>query len=110
MMNAGRSGLRDRKRVVVAVVCAVMVLSLLVSSAYIVHEAACHHRCLGENCPVCQFVAQVEQLCKGFGLVLLVLLLACFAMLARPAAYGRRTVANAAELCTLVGRKIRLND
>jgi hypothetical protein len=31
-------------------------------------------------------------------------------MLARPAAYGRRTVANAAELCTLVGRKIRLND
>jgi hypothetical protein len=59
---------------------------------------------------VCQFVAQVEQLCKGFGLVLLALLLACFAMLARPAACGGGTMANVAELCTLVGRKIRLND
>ena len=110
MMNAGHSGLRDRKHIVIAVICAVMVLSLLVSSAYIVHEAACRHQCLGEHCPVCQFVAQVEQLCKGFGLVLLALLLGCFAMLARPAACDRGTMANVTAFCTLVGRKIRLND
>lgn len=110
MMNASHSMLRVRKHALVAVICAVMVLSLLVSSAYIVHEAACHHRCIGENCPVCQFVAQIEQLCKGFGLVLLALLLAGFATIARPAAFGRGTVANVTTLCTLVGRKIRLND
>ena len=110
MMNAGYSGLRDRKHIVVAVVCAALVVSLLVSSAYIVHEAACHHQCVGENCPVCRFIAQIEQLCKGFGLVLLALLLACFAMVARPVAFGWSVMANGAELCTLVGRKIRLND
>ncbi len=110
MMNFDHSGPRGRNHVFVAVVCAVLVLSLLVSSAYIVHEAACHHLCMGEQCPVCQFLAQVEQLCKGFGLVLLALLLAGFAMLARPSAFGREVTANGSVLCTLVGRKIRLND
>ena len=98
------------RHTIAVIICAVMLLSIFVSSAYIVHEAACRHQCLGEHCPVCQFVAQVEQLCKGFGLVLLALLLACFAVLARPAACDRGTMANVTAFCTLVSRKIRLND
>ena len=109
-MTCDNSGLLGRKHGFVAVVCAVLVLSLLVSSAYIAHEAACHHQCMGENCPVCQFIAQIEQLCKGLGLVLLALLSACFAMITRPAVFGWSVMANGAALCTLVGRKIRLND
>jgi len=109
-MGLDRCGLRGRKHIIVAVICAALALSLLVSSAYIVHEAVCHHQCLGENCPVCQFIARVEQLCKGFGLVLLALLLAGLAMLARPAAFGWGVMANGTAPCTLVGRKIRLND
>ena len=109
-MSPGYTGLRGRRHIIVAVVCAALALSLLVSSAYLVHEAACHHQCVGENCPVCQFIARVEQLCKGLGLVLFAMLLACSGMVARPAAFGWREVANGAALCTLVGRKIRLND
>lgn len=43
-MNLDRCGLRGRKPVIVAVVCAALALSLLVSSAYIVHAAVCHHQ------------------------------------------------------------------
>jgi len=110
VLNLEGCGLRGRRHIIVAVICAALALSLLVSSAYIAHEAAFHHHCVGESCPVCQFIARVEQLCKSFGLVLLALLLAGFAMLARPAAFGWAAMANGTALCTLVGRKIRLND
>lgn len=109
-MNLERCGLRARKHIIVAVACAALALSLLVSSAYIAHEAAFHHQCMGENCPVCQFIARVEQLCEGFGLVLLAMLLSGFAVPARPAALGWGEMVNGTALCTLVGRKIRLND
>ena len=101
----------DRRRhVIAAIICAALLMTIFVSSAYIVHEAAHHHDCTGENCPICQFIAQIEQTRRGFGMALLALLLLCF-MLAVD--HGWRTGALAAQvpvLCTLVGRKIRLND
>ena len=99
-----------RRHVIAAIICAVMLLSVFVSSAYIVHETAHHHECAGENCPICQFIAQIEQLRRGFGMALLALLLICFA-LAVGREWRRQTIAaDVPALCTLVGRKIRLND
>lgn len=107
--ETGMNRCANRRHVAIAVVCAVMVLSMLLSSAYLAHEAACHHSCVGEDCPVCRFIAQVGQLRRDFGLALLALLAACFAV-----AVGRASFAPAAAYMppcsTLVGRKIRLND
>ncbi len=101
----------DRRRhVIAAIICAALLMTIFVSSAYIVHEAAHHHDCPGENCPICQFIAQIEQTRRGFGMALLALLLLCF-MLA--VGHGWRTRSVAAQVparCTPVGRKIRLND
>ena len=63
------------------IIGAALLLCIFVSSAYIVHEAVCHHDCAGENCPICQFIAQIEQLRRGFGMALLALLLICFMLI-----------------------------
>ncbi|MBQ3479662.1 MAG: hypothetical protein IJH25_16020 [Clostridia bacterium] len=101
----------DRRRhVIAAIICAVLLMTIFVSSAYIVHEAAHHHDCTGENCPICQFIAQIEQTRRGFGMALLALLFLCF-MLAVDHGWRTRAVAEQVPaLGTPVGRKIRLND
>ena len=98
-----------RRHVFAMAMCVVMLLSVIVSSAYIVHEMAHPHDCAGVDCPICQFIAQVEQVRRGFGMMLLALLLVCCALIARR---ERRAwvAAGVSALCTLVGRKVRLND
>ena len=102
--------MNKRRHVIAAIICAVMLLSIFVSSAYIVHEAAHHHDCIGEDCPICRFIAQIEQLRRGFGMALLALLLLCFALAVGREWRTRAMAAHVPALCTLVGRKIRLND
>ena len=98
-----------RRHMIAMALCVAMLLSLFVSSAYIVHETAHHHDCTGENCPICQFIAQVEQVRRGFGMILLALLLICFALAVRRDACAIAS-ANWPASGTLVSRKIRLND
>ncbi len=89
--------------------CVAVLLSVFVSSAFIAHEAAHPHDCCGEDCPICQFIAQVEQVLRGFGMILLAGLLMSFALAVdrnRPGLTGMDLPA----LGTLVSRKIRLND
>lgn len=102
--------LRNRRHLIVAIVCVAVVLSLLASSAYLAHEAARRHSCVGENCPICQFIAQVEGLHRGLGLALLALLLCCFALDAGRAWHRRVTAGTVPAFSTPVGRKTRLND
>ena len=98
-----------RRQVLAVLICALMALSMLASSACIAHEAIHPHACTGEDCPVCQFIAHLEQVRRDFGAVLLALLLICTSL-----AVGRawRTVPAIAvpALATPVGRKIRLNS
>ena len=98
-----------RRHMIAMALCIAMMLSMFVSSAYIVHEAAHHHECTGEDCPVCRFISQVEQVRRGFGSILSVLLLICFAL----TVLRDRCTFIPADLSasgTLVSRKIRLND
>ena len=99
-----------RRKAIAAIICVVVMLSIFVSSAYIVHEAAHHHDCTGENCPICQFIAQIEQTRRGFGMALLALLLLCFMLAVGHGWHTRAVAAQVPALCTPVGRKIRLND
>ena len=109
MNRSCRFALHNHRRVIGVALCIVMVLSLFVSSAYIAHEAVRHHACSGENCPVCQFIAQVEQVRRGFGMILLALLLICFALAVRRD-WRALPSADLPASGTLVSRKIRLNN
>lgn len=45
----------DRKRRIALFLCLGLIVALVASSAYIIHEA--NHDCAGEDCPVCQMIA-----------------------------------------------------
>ena len=109
MNRSCSTALKNRRRVIAMALCIAMMLSMFVSSAYIAHEAAHHHVCSGENCPVCQFISQVEQVRRGFGMILLALLLIYLALAVRRD-WRAFMSANPPVSDTLVSRKIRLND
>ena len=98
-----------RRHAIVMMLCAVMLLFLFVSSAYIAHEAAHPHDCTGEHCPVCQFIAQLEQLRRSFGAALVALAALCLAPIARRSMRAL-TPADVPAFATPVGLKIRLNN
>lgn len=98
-----------RRHWIVVAVCVVLLLCVFASSALIAREAAFHHHCVGENCPICRFIEQVELVRRAFGAALLVLLAICVALVAGRAWRDREGM-DAPAFCTLVGRKIRLND
>ena len=101
----------NKRRIAIAVaMCAVMLFSMIASSAYIMHEAAHHHDCTGKECPICQFIVQIWQLRRSFGMALLAMLLVCPALAMGLAWRARAMAGDVPALCTLVGRKIRLND
>ena len=109
MNRSCSTALKNRRRAIAMALCIAMMLSMFVSSAYIAHEAAHHHVCSGENCPVCQFISQVEQVRRSFGMILLALLLIYFALAVRRD-WRAFMSANPPASDTLVSRKIRLND
>ena len=102
--------MKHRRHVIAAIICVAIALCLFVSSAYLVHETAHRHACSGENCPICQFIAQVEQLRRGFSMALLALLVICFSLAVGHPRHAGATAEDRYALCTLVGRNIRLND
>ncbi len=107
-MEGGRI-VSKRKTVIAVAMCAVMLLVMLASSAYIARETAHRHDCAGEKCPICQFIAQVAQLRRSLAGALLALLALRLVTATGRARCPRLAVATPVT-CTLVGRKIRLND
>ena len=57
-------------RALKGVVCLLLALCLLVSSAYLMREAFHPHDCDGEACPICPLIIRVEQIGRGLGLLL----------------------------------------
>ena len=57
-------------RALKGVVCLLLALCLLVSSAYLMREAFHPHDCDGEACPICALILRVEQIGRGLGLLL----------------------------------------
>lgn len=96
------------KRTGVLLLCVAFVLTLFVSSAYLVHEAG-HIHCTEEDCPVCRTIATAVNFLQALGLVILVL----FGLSAPGACRLFRQVLSgmpAPASGTLVSWKIRLND
>ena len=96
------------KRAGALLLCVAFVLTLFVSSAYLVHEAG-HTHCTEDDCPVCRTIAMAVTLLRALGLVILVLF-----GLSAPAVclfFGHLPAGTPAPASgTLVSWKIRLND
>ena len=99
--------MRDRRRLTALVLCAVLLLALAVSSAFIVLEA--EHACSGEACEICESIAKTVALLRGVArCAFLLLFAACLAPLLRALCAWK--AARLPALGTLVCWKVRLND
>ena len=63
--------MRHQKRIGAGLLCVILILALLVSSAFIVHETG--HNCTGEDCLICQAMALNGQLLRLIGVAILLL-------------------------------------
>ena len=95
------------KRFGALLLCVGMVLLLLISSAYIVHEA--DHDCVGEGCHTCETIHHLTAMIRGFGMALLVLLVAILLLALRPICHFPERE-NLPAGSTLISWKIRLNN
>ena len=97
----------QRKRIYALLLCAGLILSLIVSSAYVV--LAMGHPCDGKCCKICENVAKTEALLRSFALFASVLGLA-FAALYIPRAFRALFASVRSAEGTLVCWKVRLNN
>ena len=97
----------NRKRIYAWILCFGFVLTLFVSSAYIVHEA--DHDCIGEGCDICETIALTEALLHSFVLlgVVLLFLFAAWVILKHPLFLD---AVRRPKRSTLVSWKVRLNN
>ena len=98
--------MKDRKRIGAWILCISFVLILFVSFAYIVHEV--NHDCAGEECDICETIAQTEVLLQSFALAGVVLLLFTALTVLKPGCFkkGNRLPVHG----TLVSWKVRLDN
>lgn len=99
--------MKNQKRLFALLMCIGLVLTMIVSSAYIVMNA--EHDCTGHDCDICEHMAEVRALLKGTSL--LGLLASLFIMSAAVCQH----IHACNEVClhaqmTLVGWKVRLNN
>ena len=98
-----------RRRAFAVAMAVAMLVFMILSSAYIAREAGHGHDCVGEGCPICQFIAGIERLRGSLGGALLILLAACLAAALNPVRHAQMA-ADVPVFCPLTAQKIRLND
>lgn len=99
---------RRRNRIARAV-CVALLVFMFAASGLVAYELVHPHVCTGDACEICHFIAQVEQVCCGLGLLLLALLLVWMVWTQNRAKLVFR--GTGLPVCgTLVSCKIRLND
>ena len=86
-------------------ITAVLLSFLMLASVFIAHEA--NHDCCGEDCPICEFIQQCENVVRGESLVssgLSVIIPFLFVI------FSVCLVGDVFVKATPVSRKIRLNN
>lgn len=99
--------MQDRKKRIALFLCLGLILVLLASSAYIIHEA--NHDCTGEDCPVCQMIA-VNLSVLRLSVIAVLALTAIRALLNLVRSHHKTEQSAFPFFGTLVSLKIRLND
>lgn len=99
--------MQDRKRRIALFLCLGLILALLASSVYIIHEA--NHDCAGEDCPICQMIA-VNLSVLRLSVISALVLTAIRALLNLFNSHHKAEQSAFPLPGTLVSLKIRLND
>ena len=99
--------MRKQKRLIALALFALLTLTLLVSSAYLV--SASGHCCAHLDCEICENAARVKALFSALGGVAAVAAALTLLPRAHGAAALKRHISFRGGL-TLVGRKVRLNN
>ncbi len=106
MFQESESGRNRISAKIAALLGLLVVLSLLLSAAFIAREAG--HKCTGEDCPICAVVAQCENTIRRIGSGLIPILIAAVAAVSALQAPG--IYISMATARTPVSRKVRLNN
>ena len=101
-----RSSFEYLKRGIAAIVCITLILGVLFSAFYIAHEY--EHDCTGEDCPICQYIAECEAFVNQIstGIVFLFTAIAIVSL-------AIKLIEELSEVFsydTLVSQKVRLNN
>ena len=99
--------MNKQKRALALILCVGIIFVLFASSACIAHEA--EHDCIGENCEICENIAQMKALVHFLTLLGAVLLL-LFTLPSFLRAFRAEERLRAYAAPTLVGWKVRLNN
>ena len=99
--------MNKQKRALALILCVGIIFVLFASSACIAHEA--EHHCAGEDCEICESIAQMEALLHSFALLGAALLL-LFTLPSFLRAFRAEERLRAYAAPTLVGWKVRLNN
>lgn len=94
------------KKSIAAMLGVALILGVLFSAFYIANEY--EHDCTGEDCPICQYIAECEafvnQISTGIVFIFAAILLISFAVKAF------ENLSEAVSYDTLVSQKVRLNN
>ncbi|WP_026669047.1 hypothetical protein [Butyrivibrio sp. AE3006] len=97
---------KSREKGISLIICAVLLLAVLLSSFFVAAELG--HDCSGDECPICQMIAQSENFVNqiGTGLIILAAALLVVFSISEFHADSFRIFA----VPTLVRQKVRLNN
>lgn len=99
--------MRHQKRIGAGLLCVIFILAMLVSSAFIIHEAG--HDCTGEDCLICQAIAMSAQSLRLIGAAIPALA-SLLGILRTKQAWADTLGLSVPAFGTLVSWKIRLNN
>lgn len=99
--------MRDQKRFFALLMAVGLMLTMVVSSAYIVSHV--DHDCIGHGCDVCEHIAEARALLDSFALLGVLVVLLMLAEVLRRLFAAVEGISLPAQ-GTLVGWKVRLNN
>ncbi len=91
---------------IAAFICVMLLVGVLFSNFYVAHEF--QHDCTGEDCPICQYIAECEAFVNQISTGVVFVCTALIAFLAISKTYT--FVTRVGVFSTLVDQKVRLND
>ena len=105
-MRTNSSSFKNMRGGIAAFLCAALLAGVLFATFFIADEY--HHDCTGEECPICQTIAECEAFVNQISSGLIVVVAALLAILA--VADIKVMLGNIFFVSTLVTQKVRLNN
>lgn len=98
--------IHKHKKKIALLLCALFLASLFISVAYLAKES--NHKCIGDNCPICVQMQEVQKTISLIGTAILLAFLAC--AMAFIVSFGGFHFFTHIISTTLVSQNVRMNN